>query len=197
MGLYRRRLVRTPRSCGRGRTGRSRTEAEGGGNMAAAMRLPGAAMSGHDATVCRIQLGKHEGRGGARDVPVRPRPRTGAAAGVGRGPRCPAECRDTGPAGRLRLPGHRAPAWRAGPGPRVAAPRVLDRHGVSVPAVKKELECYISPSLRRRRERGKAPSLACSFCGKPRDHTRRLVDGPGVYIRAERIGLCDEVLSEP
>jgi ATP-dependent Clp protease ATP-binding subunit ClpA len=36
------------------------------------------------------------------------------------------------------------------------ARRVLARLGVSIPAIKKELECYISPGRRRRRQRGKA-----------------------------------------
>ena len=33
--------------------------------------------------------------------------------------------------------------------------------GVSIPAVKKELECYISPGKPRRRRRGKASGPAC------------------------------------
>ena len=77
------------------------------------------------------------------------------------------------------------------------ARRVLDRLEISIPAVKKELECYISPGRRRRRPRGKAPGMACSFCGKPRTEALRLVAGPGVYICAECIGLCTEILAEP
>jgi ATP-dependent Clp protease ATP-binding subunit ClpA len=76
------------------------------------------------------------------------------------------------------------------------ARRVLGQLGVSIPAIKKELECYISPDRQRRRKRGKAADLACSFCGKPRAADRRLVAGPGVYICAECIGLCNEILSE-
>lgn len=48
------------------------------------------------------------------------------------------------------------------------ARRVLDRLGVSIPAIKKELECYVSPARHRRRDRAKAAAGACSFCGKPR-----------------------------
>jgi hypothetical protein len=78
------------------------------------------------------------------------------------------------------------------------ARRVLDRLEVPIPAVKKELECYISPARqRRRRARGKAAGMACSFCGKPRTDALRLVAGPGVYICAECIGLCTEILAGP
>jgi ATP-dependent Clp protease ATP-binding subunit ClpA len=76
------------------------------------------------------------------------------------------------------------------------ARRVLGRLGVSIPAIKKELECYISPGKRRRRRRGKAADLACSFCGKPRAADLRLVAGPGVWICAECVGLCNEILAE-
>ncbi len=38
--------------------------------------------------------------------------------------------------------------------------------------------------------------MACSFCGKPRDAGLRLVAGPGVYICAECIGLCNEILAQ-
>jgi ATP-dependent Clp protease ATP-binding subunit ClpX len=37
---------------------------------------------------------------------------------------------------------------------------------------------------------------ACSFCGKPGGSGLRLVAGPGVYIRAECIGLCHEILAQ-
>ena len=76
------------------------------------------------------------------------------------------------------------------------ARRVLISLQVSIPAIKKELECYISPGRRGRRRRGKAPTGACSFCGKPRGDSLRLVAGPGVYICAECVGLCNEILAE-
>ncbi len=36
--------------------------------------------------------------------------------------------------------------------------------------------------------------LACSFCGKRQDQVQRLIAGPGVYICAECVGLCNEIL---
>ena len=76
------------------------------------------------------------------------------------------------------------------------ARRVLGRLGVSIPGVKKELECYISPGRQRRRRRGKAVAGACSFCGKPGGAGLRLVAGPGVFICAECVGLCTEILAQ-
>jgi hypothetical protein len=75
------------------------------------------------------------------------------------------------------------------------ARRVLISLQVSIPAIKKELECYISPARQRRRRRGKAAAGACSFCGKPGGDSLRLVAGPGVYICAECVGLCNEILA--
>jgi ATP-dependent Clp protease ATP-binding subunit ClpA len=75
------------------------------------------------------------------------------------------------------------------------ARRVLARLNVSIPAIKKELECYISPGRRRRRQRGKTTGAACSFCGKPRTEDLPLVAGPGIHICAECIGLCNEILT--
>jgi ClpX C4-type zinc finger/Clp amino terminal domain, pathogenicity island component len=75
------------------------------------------------------------------------------------------------------------------------ARRVLISLPVSIPAIKKELECYISPGRPRRRGRGKAAAGACSFCGKPGGAGLRLIAGPGVHICAECIGLCNEILA--
>jgi ATP-dependent Clp protease ATP-binding subunit ClpA len=75
------------------------------------------------------------------------------------------------------------------------ARRVLARLGVSIPAIKKELACYISADNPRRR-RGKASELACSFCGKPRTGDLRFVAGPGVRICAECIQLGNEILAQ-
>jgi ATP-dependent Clp protease ATP-binding subunit ClpA len=75
------------------------------------------------------------------------------------------------------------------------ARRVLISLEVSIAAIKKELECYISPGRQRRRRRGKAADAACSFCGKLGGAGLRLVAGPGVYICAECIGLCNEILA--
>lgn len=75
------------------------------------------------------------------------------------------------------------------------ARRVLGNLGVSIPGIKKELECYISPGRQRRRKRGKATAGACSFCGKRGGAGLRLVAGPGVFICAECVGLCTEILA--
>lgn len=49
--------------------------------------------------------------------------------------------------------------------------------------------------FRRREREGKTRgSWRCSFCGKSKDQTRRLVAGPGVFICSECIELCNEVL---
>ena len=37
---------------------------------------------------------------------------------------------------------------------------------------------------------------ACSFCGKPAGAGLRLVAGPGVYICAECVTLCTEILTQ-
>jgi len=40
-------------------------------------------------------------------------------------------------------------------------------------------------------------AFTCSFCGKRREQTRRLIAGPhGVYICAECVTLCNEILAE-
>jgi hypothetical protein len=39
--------------------------------------------------------------------------------------------------------------------------------------------------------------FTCSFCGKSREQTRRLIAGPNqVYICAECVTLCNEILAE-
>jgi ATP-dependent Clp protease ATP-binding subunit ClpX len=39
--------------------------------------------------------------------------------------------------------------------------------------------------------------FTCSFCGKRRDPMGRLIAGPnGVYICAEYVALCNEILAE-
>jgi ATP-dependent Clp protease ATP-binding subunit ClpA len=76
------------------------------------------------------------------------------------------------------------------------ARRVLSQLGASIPAIKKELADHTGLGERPRRRRGKAAEGACSFCGKQRSSELRLVAGPGVYICAECIGLCNEILAE-
>jgi hypothetical protein len=48
----------------------------------------------------------------------------------------------------------------------------------------------------RRRRRGKASGVRCSFCGKPESAGLRLIAGPGVRICAECVRLCNEILAE-
>jgi ATP-dependent Clp protease ATP-binding subunit ClpA len=75
------------------------------------------------------------------------------------------------------------------------ARRVLIQLDVSIPAIKRELECYISPS-RQRRWRGKSRDHSCSFCGKAEDSGGALVAGPGVWICGECVALAGEILDE-
>jgi ATP-dependent Clp protease ATP-binding subunit ClpA len=75
------------------------------------------------------------------------------------------------------------------------ARRVLIRLDASIPAIKKELECYISPR-RQRRRRGKIADQQCSFCGKSRSSGVELVAGPGVWICAPCIDLASEIVAE-
>ncbi len=79
------------------------------------------------------------------------------------------------------------------------AQRVLSHLGVSIAAIKKELDCYVGPGKQRRRKRGKV-DLACSFCGKSQKQVKKLIAGNGVYtgvcICDECIDLCHEVIAE-
>ena len=90
-------------------------------------------------------------------------------------------------------PEHLLGALALDPGSR--ARRVLGHLDVSIPAIKKELECYISPG-RQRRRRGKRAAQQCSFCGKDPAAGIRLVAGPGVWICAECVTLATEIIAE-
>lgn len=39
-------------------------------------------------------------------------------------------------------------------------------------------------------------SIRCSFCGKPQNQVKRLIQGPGVYICNECIDLCSEIIED-
>jgi ATP-dependent Clp protease ATP-binding subunit ClpA len=95
-------------------------------------------------------------------------------------------CRDVGTE-------HLLGALALDPGSR--ARRVLIQMDASIPAIKRELECYISPS-RRRRRRAKGRDDGCSFCGKSQDSGVEMVAGPGVWICAECVALSGEILVE-
>jgi ATP-dependent Clp protease ATP-binding subunit ClpA len=74
------------------------------------------------------------------------------------------------------------------------ARRVLGHLNVSIPAIKRELECYIGPGRQRRRRRKRA-AQHCSFCGKDPASGVRLVAGPGVWICAECVTLATEIMA--
>jgi hypothetical protein len=86
---------------------------------------------------------------------------------------------------------HLLAALALDPGSR--ARRVLSHLGVSIAAIKKELDCYVGPGKRRRRKRGKT-DLACSFCGKSQKQVKKLVGGTGVYIAGPSVLICDECI---
>lgn len=75
------------------------------------------------------------------------------------------------------------------------ARRVLSHLGVSIAAIKRELDCYVGTGKQRRRKRGKAAGLACSFCGKDQAQAKKLIAGPGVFICDECVDLCNEILA--
>jgi len=74
------------------------------------------------------------------------------------------------------------------------ARRVLNKLGTSIPAIKRELECYISSS--RVRRRGKKADQRCSFCGTGPDSGVRMVAGPSVWICAQCVSLAGEIIAE-
>jgi ATP-dependent Clp protease ATP-binding subunit ClpA len=75
------------------------------------------------------------------------------------------------------------------------ARRVLGHLDVSIAAIKRELDCYISPG-RQRRRRGKRAAERCSFCGKDPADGVSLVAGPGVWICADCVRLAGDILAE-
>lgn len=88
---------------------------------------------------------------------------------------------------------HLLAALALDPGSR--ARRILIRLDASIPAIKKELECYISPRSHRRR-RGKKMAHHCSFCGESPGSGVELVAGPGVWICGPCIDLAREIVAE-
>lgn len=74
------------------------------------------------------------------------------------------------------------------------ARRVLGQLGASIPAIKRELECYLSPGKQRRRGR-KGAGQQCSFCGWAAPGRSQVVAGPGVWICADCVKLAGEVLA--
>ncbi|MEU6256716.1 ClpX C4-type zinc finger protein [Streptomyces sp. NPDC047043] len=67
--------------------------------------------------------------------------------------------------------------------------------------MKRQRHCYVSvprtPFGRRTRHRRRPDetSARCSFCGKPGVDERRPVAGPDVWICADCVTLCGEILA--
>ncbi|MFE5814860.1 ClpX C4-type zinc finger protein [Streptomyces sp. NPDC056479] len=82
------------------------------------------------------------------------------------------------------------------------ARRVLNDLGVDVADIKRQLHCYVNvPRIpfgrrTRRKRRPDDASARCSFCGKPGGDERRLVAGPDVWICADCVTLCGEILAQ-
>ncbi|MEV4453406.1 ClpX C4-type zinc finger protein [Streptomyces mirabilis] len=83
------------------------------------------------------------------------------------------------------------------------ARRVLNALGVDVADIKRQLHCYVNvprTAFGRRTRRKRRPddtSARCSFCGQPGSDERRLVAGPDVWICADCVVLCGEILAQP
>jgi hypothetical protein len=84
------------------------------------------------------------------------------------------------------------------------ARRVLNDIGIDPADIKRQLHCYINiprtpfgPRSRRRSRRPDERSARCSFCGHSRTEERRLVAGPDVWICADCVALCGEILAQP
>ena len=50
--------------------------------------------------------------------------------------------------------------------------------------------------LKESAAKASSKNLRCSFCGKPKDETLKLISGPGVYICDECVELCNKILRE-
>ncbi|GAA2628281.1 Clp protease N-terminal domain-containing protein [Streptomyces vastus] len=83
------------------------------------------------------------------------------------------------------------------------ARRVLNALDVDVADIKRQLHCYVNvprTAFGRRTRRKRRPddtSACCSFCGHPSSDERRLVAGPDVWICADCVVLCGEILAQP
>jgi ribosomal protein L37AE/L43A len=90
-------------------------------------------------------------------------------------------------------PEHLLGALALDPGSR--ARRVLGHLGASIPVIKRELECYLSPERQRRRRHRKQAAGQCSFCGRAAASGTGMVAGPGVWICADCVNLAGEILA--
>jgi len=50
--------------------------------------------------------------------------------------------------------------------------------------------------LTERKEKERSGNLSCSFCGKSQAEVRKLIAGPAVFICAECVVLCNEIIAE-
>jgi ATP-dependent Clp protease ATP-binding subunit ClpA len=187
---------------------RREAAADGAAEVGTHHQLVGLFEEGAAAAVMeRIGLRRDVVRQAARELfpvtwsPGQPGRQDAQRAQQGEEPQDSAEARDAvaGAASLARRAGcgyvgteHLLGALALDPGSR--ARRVLIQLGASIPAIKRELECYISPS--RRRRRGKGRDHHCSFCGKAADSGIEMVAGPAVWICEECVGLAGEILAE-
>ncbi|MFF0131715.1 ClpX C4-type zinc finger protein [Streptomyces mirabilis] len=87
--------------------------------------------------------------------------------------------------------------------PRLPRRGVLNDLGVDEADIKRQLHCYVNvprtPFGRRPRRKRRPDDISarCSFCGKPGSDERRLVAGPDVWICADCVTLCGEILAQP
>jgi hypothetical protein len=79
------------------------------------------------------------------------------------------------------------------------ARRVLNDLDVDIPAIKRELQCYLElrPSRPARWWKRRAPTQdSCSFCGRALPGAAQLVQGPGVAICSACVALAGEILED-
>jgi hypothetical protein len=80
--------------------------------------------------------------------------------------------------------------------------RVLNALDVDVADIKRQLHCYVNvprTAFGRRTRRKRRPddtSARCSFCGRPGSDERGLVAGRDVWICADCVVLCGEMLAQ-
>ena len=75
------------------------------------------------------------------------------------------------------------------------ARRVLGQLDASIPVIKRELECYLSPGKQRRRG-SRAAGQQCSFCGWAAPGRSQRIARPGRVDCAGCVKLAGEVLAE-
>lgn len=76
------------------------------------------------------------------------------------------------------------------------ARRILNDLDADVATIKRELNCFVTLTPRRRRRHGGKfrKDSTCSFCGRPANEVGHLVAGPGVWICAGCVEIAADVL---